>query len=140
MPEDSGTPTDWIGTLSTHVVNVHCVCEPETAASRFLQRARHPGHLDAEASYSDVLAGLRALTALSPIAAGERIEVDTSREPELNAIVLAVRNVLGRGALVIRPVSALLMAALLGQVSQAPRTICRQPYRTTRDWGQLRPA
>lgn len=96
MPEDSGTPTDWLLELSPHIVNVHCVCDVETAATRFLQRTRHPGHLDVEASYSDVLASLRALTALPPMTAGERIDVDTSREPELNALVLAIRTAFDR--------------------------------------------
>jgi DNA-binding beta-propeller fold protein YncE len=37
----------------------------------------------------------------------------------------------------IRPLSAVVMAALLGQASVAPRNDLPQPYRTTRDWGQL---
>jgi hypothetical protein len=95
MPEDSGTPTGWLLELSTHIVNVHCVCDVETAASRFLQRRRHPGHLDDGASSSEILASLRTLAALPSIAVGPRIDVDTSSEPELNAIVVAVRRVLG---------------------------------------------
>ena len=42
MPSDSGTPTDWLDAPSHHVVNVHCACALEVAASRFLQRRRHP--------------------------------------------------------------------------------------------------
>ena len=41
MPLDSGTPTDWLDAPSHHVVNVHCGCELEVAASRFFQRRRH---------------------------------------------------------------------------------------------------
>jgi hypothetical protein len=37
----------------------------------------------------------------------------------------------------IRVLSVLLMAALLGQASMAPRNDLPQHYRTTRDWGQL---
>ena len=92
MREDSGTPTDWIAALSTRVVNVHCACEPETAAARFLQRRRHPGHLDGDTSPAETLAGIRELAALGPIEVGRRIDVDTSREPELNALVLAIRT------------------------------------------------
>src|SRR5437667_11503725 len=54
MLSDAGTPTDWLQALSNHLVNVHCVCEPEIAASRFLQRRRHVGHLDGESSYAEV--------------------------------------------------------------------------------------
>jgi hypothetical protein len=70
MSGDSGTPTDWMTALSAQVVNVHCVCDVETAAARFLRRTRHRGHLDS----------------------GERIDIDTSAEPELNALVLAIRT------------------------------------------------
>jgi predicted kinase len=42
----SGTPTSWLNALPGPVVEVHCVCTPETAAQRFLARQRHAGHLD----------------------------------------------------------------------------------------------
>ncbi|MBV8773919.1 MAG: AAA family ATPase [Deltaproteobacteria bacterium] len=52
MAADSGTPTEWLERISNAlIVNVQCNCEPETAAERFLQRKRHPGHLDSRASY-----------------------------------------------------------------------------------------
>jgi hypothetical protein len=69
------------------IVNVHCVCEPEVAAERFLQRDRHPGHQDGEASHAEVLAGFRELARLGPIGIGQRVPVDTSVEPDLEAIV-----------------------------------------------------
>jgi len=87
MPLDSGTPTDWLGKLSDHVVNVHCVCEPELAAERFLNRKRHPGHLDSETLYPEVLASLRAIERLGPLKIGQGIEVDTSREFRFDAVV-----------------------------------------------------
>jgi glucokinase len=90
MPEDSGTPTDWLAALSVHVINIHCVCRPEEAAARFALRARHPGHLDRGGSDAELLASLRDLAALDAIDVGYRIDVDTSREPELDAIVSAV--------------------------------------------------
>ena len=91
MPEDSGTPTDWITALSAHLINIHCVCSPEEAAARFVLRARHPGHLDRGASDAEVLASLRELASLRSIDVGHRIDVDTSQEPELDEIVSAVR-------------------------------------------------
>ena len=83
MPSDSGTPTDWLPAVSGALVNVHCVCEPEAAASRFLQRRRHPGHLDDATSYAEVLANLQSLARLAPLDIGRRIDLDTSREPKL---------------------------------------------------------
>lgn len=93
MPSDSGTPTDWLDAPSHHVVNVHCGCELEVAASRFLQRRRHPGHLDGESS-ADVLASLRKLTQLPPLDIGPRIDVDTSEEPNLPDVVRAIHGAL----------------------------------------------
>jgi len=95
MPADSGSPTDWLDAPSHHVVNVHCSCELEVAASRFLQRRRHPGHLDDESSSADVLTSLRKLTLLPSLDIGPRIDVDTSQEPSLSDVVRAIHDVLG---------------------------------------------
>ena len=94
MPPDSGTPTHWLDSPSHQLVNVHCACELEVAANRFLQRRRHPGHLDGESSSADVLASLRQLTQFPALDIGPRIDVDTSQEPNLTPVVRAIRSVL----------------------------------------------
>jgi glucokinase len=94
MPSDSGTPTDWVQAPSHYVVNVHCACEPEVAASRFLQRRRHPGHLDGESASAEVLARFQKLTRLAPLDIGHRIDVDTSSEPNLTDVLRAIRGAL----------------------------------------------
>lgn len=94
MSSDSGTPTDWLDAPSHRVINLHCACEPEVAASRFLRRRRHPGHLDRESSALEVLASLRQLSQLPPLDIGQRIDVDTSREPNLTDVLRAIRGVL----------------------------------------------
>ena len=94
MSSDAGTPTDWLDAPSHHVVNVHCGCELELAASRFLQRRRHPGHLDGESSSAELLASLRMLTQLPPLDIGPRIDVDTSQEPNLPDVVRAIHGAL----------------------------------------------
>jgi hypothetical protein len=95
MLADSGTPTKWLCELSDHLVHVHCACAPEIAAKRFLERQRHPGHLDGAKSYAEVLAGIRALARLEPIEIGPRVTVDTSEEPRLDDIVRDIRKCLG---------------------------------------------
>ena len=95
MPSDSGTPTDWLDARSHHVVNVDCPCAVEVAANRFLQRRRHPGHLDGESSVAEVLGSLRLLTELSPLDIGPRIDADTSHDPNLPDLVRAIRGALG---------------------------------------------
>jgi hypothetical protein len=91
MPSDSGTPTDWLDTRSHCVVNVQCVCQLDVAASRFLQRRRHPGHLDGESSPEEILESLARLTQLPPLNVGLRIDCDTSQEPNLPDVVRAIR-------------------------------------------------
>jgi glucokinase len=87
MAADSGTPTTWLLELPGVVVNVHCVCPPEIAAER-CQRSRHPRHLDAARSREDTLASLRAIARLEPIEAGQRVDIDTTREVCLDAVML----------------------------------------------------
>lgn len=94
MPSDSGTPTDWLDARLHQVVNVHCTCELELAARRFLQRRRHPGHLDGRLSPAEVLVSLQELTRLPLLDIGQRIEVDTSQEPNLTDIVRAIGGAL----------------------------------------------
>jgi predicted kinase len=102
MPSDSGTPTDWLHAQSGHVVNVHCACEVDVAANRFLHRRRHAGHLDGRHSPAEVLASLREIARLPPLDIGRRIDVDTSREPDptddlsdvLPDVVRAIRRAL----------------------------------------------
>ena len=94
LPSDSGTPTEWLNDPVQHVVTVHCACELEIAANRFLQRRRHPGHLDGESSAADVLASLRELTQLPALDIGQRIDVDTSQEPSLTDVIRAIRGAL----------------------------------------------
>ena len=90
MAGDSGTATDWLAGLSNHLVNVHCICPPAIAAERFLQRRRHPGHLDARRSHAEVLASLRQVAELPLIPLGQRVEVDTSTEVNVDEVA---RNV-----------------------------------------------
>ena len=95
MPADSGTPTDWLLRLSHHVVNIHCACSPEVAAARFCQRKRHPGHLDSERSATQVLESIRLLAHLEPPDIWRRVEVDTSAEIDLDAVIDGILKQLG---------------------------------------------
>jgi predicted kinase len=63
MRKNSGTSLAW---LDGHLINVHCVCAPEIAAARFVARKRHPGHLDANRTYDELLEQFRELERLGP--------------------------------------------------------------------------
>ena len=44
----SGTPTGWLSNLASigAIVELHCLCNPATAAKRFVERVRHIDHGD----------------------------------------------------------------------------------------------
>lgn len=90
MSERSGTPTDWLAGLSERIVTVRCVCPAELAAERFLRRKRHRGHLDQSISPDRVLASIQENARLDPLEIGRAIEVDTSREPEIERLVAEI--------------------------------------------------
>ena len=82
MAADSGTPTEWLAQLSNQIVHVHCRCDAELAAARFVARTRHPGHLDASAP-GEIIASIRALAVLPLADIGTRLDIDTSAVPDV---------------------------------------------------------
>jgi predicted kinase len=92
MPLNSGTPTEWLLRLSDRVVNVHCDCPAEVSAERFYRRKRHPGHGDYERSHAEILASIREVAGFGPLNIGQRVEVDTSRALDLDAVVRKIRQ------------------------------------------------
>jgi hypothetical protein len=72
----SGTPTEWLRVLHAFV-EVHCVCDPETAAERFRRRDRNPAHGDRQRSPEELLYQFRALHRLGPLGYGPVVTVDT---------------------------------------------------------------
>jgi glucokinase len=96
MAPDSGTPTNWLAELSACVVNVHCHCSPELAARRFIERKRHAGHLDADRSNAELLCTIGSVAALGRLDIGPRVDVDTSRQTDLDAVLCEVRRAIHR--------------------------------------------
>jgi glucokinase len=96
MPADSGTSTEWLTTLSRTLVNVHCECPAELAASRFAQRRRHPGHLDSTRSVAEVLASIQALPPMAYLGIGERIVIDTTTTIDRTLLVQLVEAAFAR--------------------------------------------
>ena len=95
MAAGSGTPTRWLLALSKLVVNVHCACSPEIAATRFMQRKRHVGHLD-DTAIAKVPGGPKTHARLGALEIGPRVDVDTTGEPEIDTVVGEIRSALTR--------------------------------------------
>jgi glucokinase len=96
MPANSGTPTGWLSDLSDLIVHVRSMCPPEVAAARFLGRRRHPGHLDAESTYAEVLASLQAQAGLGSLDIEPAIDVDTSGEYDIDALIREIQAAFAR--------------------------------------------
>jgi len=96
MEPDSGTPTSWLSSLAVPVVEVHCACPPALAASRFLKRRRHPGHLDDQQAFQTLFTKLESYVQLKSLEVGERIEVDTTNEPNLDDLVRDIQSAFAR--------------------------------------------
>jgi hypothetical protein len=92
MPSDSGTPTEWLLDRSHCVVNVHCICTAELAAERMFRRKRHPGHCDEERSYQDVLDSILSVACMTPLGIGQRFEIDTSQESDINVLARKISS------------------------------------------------
>lgn len=91
MPLDSGTGSVWFQELPGALVHVRCICPPAIAAGRFLERRRHPGHLDADRSSAEILASLESLAALSPLGVLPRIDFDTSEPRSVEPLLESIR-------------------------------------------------
>ena len=76
---ESGTPIDWLLSEFEDCLEVYCKCDPVLAATRFLERTRHPGHLDSEryTGIAELEAYLREQYARGPLNVGRQITVNT---------------------------------------------------------------
>jgi len=94
MAVNSGTSTAWLSELAAAIVHIECVCPPELAAQRFLDRRRHAGHLDDQRSFGEVLDGLYAHARLGHVSIEPRLVVDTSREPPVEELLRDIQQAL----------------------------------------------
>jgi hypothetical protein len=93
---NSGTPSDWLSLLPGTLVELHCSCKPRVAAERFARRRRHPAHLDAERSHSQLLDQFQEQVLLGPLGAGILIEVDTNKPIDTEALLIQIDDAFGR--------------------------------------------
>lgn len=94
-PAGTGTGTGWIGAHFERVIEIHCTCSPETAATRFTARKRHPGHLDRLRPPEQVAGQMQALAPGFPLSLWELISVNTEHpgDPASQAaLITAVRE------------------------------------------------
>lgn len=89
---ESGTPSDWLALLPGPLVEVHCLCDPVVAVERFLARKRHPGHLDGQRAYAQLLAQFREQSPLGPLGVGSLVEVNTNEAVDAEVVLRQVNQ------------------------------------------------
>ena len=95
---DSGTPVSWLTSLPGVLVEVHCVCPPEVATSRFLARTRHPGHCDERHSEATLVSAFVEQATLGPLGVGALVEVDSELPADRAALADRIRGLVGNFA------------------------------------------
>jgi len=83
----SGTPSEWLLSLQGEVVEIYCVCSPSVAASRFIGRTRHAGHIDGRHTFEALLASFQVQASLGPLRVGRTIEANTEDDPNLARLI-----------------------------------------------------
>jgi hypothetical protein len=84
---DSGTPIEWLARLPGELIEAHCRCSPALAASRFLERRRHPGHLDERWSLAELIAQFERHAALGSLGLGRVVDVDTEGPVDADSVL-----------------------------------------------------
>ena len=84
---NTGTPTEWISSLSGALIELHCICPAKVAAERFLSRKRHEGHLDHLKTHDQVLESFQRFAIHGPLGIGRLIQVDTENDVELSSVL-----------------------------------------------------
>jgi glucokinase len=74
------------------VIEVFCECPASIALKRFLDRTRHPGHLDAERDRQALAAQFVAAEKLGPLGLFPVIQVDTTGRVDSDALVAQIRR------------------------------------------------
>jgi hypothetical protein len=99
----SGTPSEWLRTLRGEVIEIYCVCKPSIAASRFVQRTRHPGHVDGQYTSEALLESFQTQASFGPLGVGRTLEVSTEGEPDIARLLEQLGSDLSGGAVCTAP-------------------------------------
>lgn len=81
-----GTTGEWLTNTFSDVIEVYCDCSVSVAARRFINRARHKGHVDESKSSVEIETWLSEYAVHLPIGFGRCISVDSENEEWKNKI------------------------------------------------------
>ena len=83
----SGTPTSWLATLPGRLVEIHVACPTDVAVRRFMERSRHPGHLDGLRGEDELRQQFVQLNALGALGIGALIMVRGDEPYDIDEII-----------------------------------------------------
>lgn len=86
----AGTPSDWLPSITKDIVEVYCHCYVETAVERFLNRKRHPGHMDHLRDRAMLKTQFENLCGSWPLGFGDLIEIDTTKPINAEEVFQAI--------------------------------------------------
>ena len=90
----SGTDIGFLQEARSAIVEVHVKCSPELAAARFIQRQRHPGHLDSRRDGHMLHESFARQASLGPLGLGQCIEATSDAEQDLVELCAQIRAAL----------------------------------------------
>lgn len=93
---DSGTPVEWLAATWSRIVELFCDCPVELAARRFVDRQRHPGHLDRSRSYEEISKWLTDYRQFLPLSLGQLETLDTATGDGVDTVVARLAAWSGR--------------------------------------------
>ena len=90
LQKRSGTPTDWLVGL-TEIVEVHCLCPPTLAATRFVERKRHLSHGDPTVVTDTLIGAFTAQAELGPLGFSAVVSVNTAVRSSVPDLIERIR-------------------------------------------------
>ena len=88
----SGTPTDWVVNSYSQIIEVYCHCSIEISVDRFINRCRHPGHLDGNKGVMGLTKQFELYSRQLPLGIGELLKVDTTQLLQTETLVKEIVN------------------------------------------------
>jgi len=77
---DYGTPSQWLADSYYSIIEIYCMCPVAVAASRFVSRVRHKGHVDKSRTPAVVAQWLQDYSVHLPIGLGKCMPINTESQ------------------------------------------------------------
>ena len=90
----SGTPIAWINAHYDRVIEVYCQSTIDDATNRFVQRERHPGHLDKEKSRKEIVEWMHRYEEYLPLNLGGLVTINNTSNLSVIGVADSIRRLI----------------------------------------------